>query len=99
MKKQNSFSRIAIDTQIFLKYYLDEENSDKIKEILDQIDDENIEAVISSMSLCELYYIIGRSNLALADEIVREMEDFHLLHKSRFWKIVRKKNLFRRSVS
>ncbi len=38
MKKPNSIFRFAIDTQIFLKYYPDEENSDKVAEILEQID-------------------------------------------------------------
>ena len=55
MKKPNSIFRFAIDTQIFLKIYLDAENSDKVAEILEQIDMGNIEAVISSMTLCELF--------------------------------------------
>ena len=78
MKTGNSIIEAVIDTEILLKYYQDEEGADKIEKILNKVDSEEIKAIISTMTLSEVYYVVSRINKNMAEEIFTDLVNSNL---------------------
>jgi len=79
MKTGNlTIKSVVIDTEIFLRYYNDEEGADKVERILRKIDSGEFKAAISTITLSELYYIVGRENRKFSEEIFTELINSNL---------------------
>ena len=68
----------VIDTEIFLRYYNDEEGANKVEEILRRIDSGGFKAAISTITLSEIYYVVGRESRDFSEEIFTELINSNL---------------------
>jgi len=68
--KMPSLNRIAIDSEIFIIYFKEEEDAEKIKNLMQKVGDNEIEAVISSITISEVYYSLARYDHSLAEEVL-----------------------------
>ncbi|MBU4266628.1 MAG: PIN domain-containing protein [Candidatus Altiarchaeota archaeon] len=65
-----SLSRIAIDSEIFVIYFKEEEDAERIKGLMQRVRDNETEAIISSITLSEVYYSLARYDQSLAEEVL-----------------------------
>lgn len=74
MAKSISFSKILIDTNIFLEYLLDQEKADEVEELLNLVAKGNIEGIITSFTLHSLEIIlISHKKLSVLIDFLEEM--------------------------
>ena len=67
--------KVVLDTLPLIEFFKDEENANKVETILKKIEDEKIEACISSLTISELYYILAHfKNDKFAEKILRYIE-------------------------
>ena len=67
---------IVLDTQAILILYLGEKGADRIADLLSKVAERKIKGYMNIINLAELYYILARKNVKVADEKEQNLKSF-----------------------
>ncbi|NJD54117.1 MAG: type II toxin-antitoxin system VapC family toxin [Candidatus Methanoperedens sp.] len=71
--------KYVFDTEVLLKFYLDEDGAQKILELFKSVQDKKIKGYISVINLTEFYYILYRKSPEIARQKVDNLLSFGLI--------------------
>jgi predicted nucleic acid-binding protein len=67
---------LVFDTQALLVLYLDEEGADHVADLLGQVLDRKVKGYMNVVNMAELYYILARKSIKMADNKERNIRSF-----------------------
>ncbi|PKP55995.1 MAG: hypothetical protein CVT89_07040 [Candidatus Altiarchaeales archaeon HGW-Altiarchaeales-2] len=79
MTQKDWKSKVVLDTCVLLRFFLDEDSTDKVGEILEQIETGNMKGYVSVLTITELIVVLSRNEKELNnsnEEIVRKCLDY-----------------------
>lgn len=68
--------RYVFDTEVILKFYLEEEGAERVKELLEKVEEGEVEGYMSLINLTEFYYILYRKSSEIAEEKLNNLLAF-----------------------
>lgn len=69
----------VFDTEVILKFYLEEEGARKVLELLERVQDKKVKGYINIINLTEFYYILYRKSPEIAKQKVENLLSFGLI--------------------
>ncbi len=69
----------VFDTEVILKFYLEEEGARKVLELLERVQDKKVKGYINIINLTEFYYILYRKSPEIAKQKVENLLLFGLI--------------------
>ncbi len=69
----------VFDTEVILKFYLEEEGARKVLELLERVQDKKAKGYINLINLTEFYYILYRKSPEIAKQKVENLLSFGLI--------------------
>lgn len=71
--------KYVFDTEVLLKFYLDEDGAQKVLELFKSVQDKKVKGYISVINLTEFYYILYRKSPEIAKQKVDNLLSFGLI--------------------
>lgn len=71
--------KYVFDTEVLLKFYLDEDGAQKVLELFKCVQDKKVKGYISVINLTEFYYILYRKSPEIAKQKVDNLLSFGLI--------------------
>ncbi len=71
--------KYVFDTEVLLKFYLDEDGAQKVLELFKSVQDKKVKGYISVINLTEFYYILYRKSPEVAKQKVDNLLSFGLI--------------------
>lgn len=68
--------KVVFDTEVILKFYLDEAGAETVESYLSKVRKGEIEGFMSAINLTELYYILYRKSPEIAEEKLTNLRNF-----------------------
>ncbi len=68
--------RYVFDTEVVLRFYLGERGAERVRELLERIEEGKAEGYMSLVNLTEFYYILHRKSPEIAEEKLNNLMAF-----------------------